>query len=60
MSVVIDYNKCEGVDCSGCVDACPVDVFTVENDKIVVVKEDECTMCMMCEDLCPADAVKVK
>jgi NAD-dependent dihydropyrimidine dehydrogenase PreA subunit len=60
MVVEIDYNKCDGIDCSGCKDACPTDVFGIKDGKIVVVNAEECTFCMMCEDLCPADAVKVK
>ena len=60
MGIIIDYDLCEGPDCAGCMDACPTDVFGVKDGKIVVVNEDECTFCKMCEDFCPAEAVKVK
>jgi NAD-dependent dihydropyrimidine dehydrogenase PreA subunit len=60
MSVLIDYNKCDGVECAECMNACPMEVFTIEDNKIVVSNEDECTFCMICEDVCPKSAVKVK
>ncbi len=60
MSVIIDYDKCTGAECAECVNACPMEVFEIQGDKVVVAHEDECTFCMVCEDVCPTGAVKVK
>ncbi len=60
MTVEINYEKCIGVDCAECMNACPMEVFAIENDKVVVVNEDVCTFCMICVDVCPEGAVKVK
>ncbi|AEH06969.1 4Fe-4S dicluster domain-containing protein [Methanothermococcus okinawensis] len=60
MSVTIDYNKCNGPECAECVNACPMEVFEIQGDKVVVVREEDCTFCLVCEDVCPTGAVKVK
>ncbi|HIP15691.1 MAG TPA: 4Fe-4S dicluster domain-containing protein [Methanothermococcus okinawensis] len=60
-SVTIDYQICKGAkECGECYNNCPMEVFTIEGDKVVVAKEEECTGCGVCEDVCPTGAVKVK
>ena len=60
MSVILDHSKCKGVDCAECVNTCPMEVFEIKDNKIAVSKEDECTFCMVCEDVCPEGAIKIK
>ncbi|MBW9220898.1 4Fe-4S binding protein [Methanothermococcus sp. SCGC AD-155-M21] len=60
MSVIIDYDKCKGPDCAECVNTCPMEVFEIEDAKVVVANEEVCTFCMVCEDVCPEDAIEVK
>lgn len=60
MSVVIDYDKCKGPECAECVNTCPVEVFEIQDDKVVVAKESDCTLCMVCVDVCPTGAITVK
>ena len=56
MAVQVDVEKCTG--CGACVDACPVDAITVEND-IAVVDEAECVECGACAEECPNDALSL-
>ena len=60
-SVTINYEICRGAkECGECHQNCPMEVFDVEGDKVIVAREDECTGCGVCEDVCPTGAVKVK
>lgn len=63
VSLKIDEKLCEAPQsgCHQCVDICPVDVFRLENGKILTIfdSEDECTFCNMCVEECPRTAVKV-
>jgi len=58
--VIIDYSKCKGLDCAECVNVCPMEVFKIEKDKVVVSNEDVCTFCMVCEDVCLENAIEVR
>ena len=57
MGVKINYDLCKGIDCGECVNVCPMDVFEVDGDKVIVAKEDECTYCGVCLDSCPNNAI---
>ena len=56
MAVQIDQEKCNG--CGLCVDACPLQVISLENDK-AKVDQDACTECGQCVDECPNKAISV-
>ncbi|MBW9221225.1 4Fe-4S binding protein [Methanothermococcus sp. SCGC AD-155-M21] len=61
VSITINYEVCKGAkECGECHQNCPMEVFDIEGDKVIVAREDECTGCGVCEDVCPTDAVKVK
>ncbi|WP_423792272.1 4Fe-4S dicluster domain-containing protein [Methanocaldococcus indicus] len=60
MAVKINYDLCRGPDCAECVNNCPMEVFEIQGDKVVVAREEECTFCGVCEDVCPTKAVKVE
>ena len=60
MTVIIDYSKCKGLDCGECVNVCPMEVFKIEGDKVVVASEDLCTFCMVCKDVCLENAIEIK
>ena len=51
----IDVNRC--TECGECVDACPGQVFTKEDEGIKVSYPEECIECRACEDACPVGAV---
>ncbi len=54
MAVKVDLDKCTG--CGTCVESCPSEALTVENEK-VVVDEDACVDCGVCVDECPEEAL---
>jgi NAD-dependent dihydropyrimidine dehydrogenase PreA subunit len=63
--VKVDWTKCNG--CGTCVDTCPVSVFELQDllaypdsKKSVIVREDECILCMACETSCPTGAVTLE
>ena len=55
MAVNINKSKCTG--CGDCVDVCPVEALSIENDKAVV--NDECIDCGVCIDECPSGALSL-
>ena len=63
IKVEVDKDKCEAPSsrCQECVRVCPVDVFQSEGGEIITMpdNEDECTLCNICVEKCPAKAIKV-
>lgn len=58
--VTINQDKCQGSDCAECVDICPMEVFVLEGDKVVVKDPEECSLCEVCMDVCPEECVNVE
>ena len=56
MAVQIDGAKCTG--CGLCVDACPVEAISLENDKAKVDAE-KCVDCGQCVEQCPSEAIRM-
>jgi len=56
MAVQIGGEKCTG--CGLCVDACPVEAISLENDKAKVDAE-KCVDCGQCVEECPNEAIKM-
>jgi electron transfer flavoprotein alpha subunit len=55
--LIIDNEACTG--CGACVDVCPYDALSLEND--VAVVNEKCTFCGACvEDVCPVDAITLE
>ncbi|MFX1562383.1 MAG: DNA-directed RNA polymerase subunit D [Promethearchaeota archaeon] len=55
--VVVDNEKCDG--CEECVKVCFKHVFEMKNEKAVVVKELDCTLCKLCVEKCDLSAITV-
>ena len=53
----LDEELCNG--CGDCIDLCPVNALTME-DNIAVVDKDWCIGCGVCVTHCPTSAVKLK
>lgn len=60
VEILIDYEKCEGVDCAECVDICPMEIYATDGEKIIVTNATICSLCEVCMDVCPNSAVKVE
>ena len=62
IKVEIDYQKCLGLEKSGhCVGVCPVDIFGIKNEELIINEEneDECTLCDLCLERCETDAITI-
>lgn len=46
--------------CKECIDACPVNILKVQNDKVTVTDLKLCTLCNSCAEACDAGAIDVK
>ncbi|MDD1718668.1 MAG: 4Fe-4S binding protein [Methanoregulaceae archaeon] len=54
MTTTVDETKCTG--CETCVDECPTQAITVQNEK-AKVDQDVCVECGSCVDICPSEAI---
>ena len=57
MPAVVDAETCTG--CESCVDACPVEAISMQDD-IAVVDADSCTDCESCVEVCPVEAITME
>ncbi|MDD2644081.1 MAG: 4Fe-4S binding protein [Methanobacteriaceae archaeon] len=60
VTITIDKDKCDNVDCGECVDICPVENFVMGDGEIIIQHPEECTLCEICMDVCPNGCVVVK
>jgi ferredoxin len=59
MPAIVNADECSG--CGSCVDECPSEAITLDEEKgIAVVDNDECVECGACEEACPSSAIKVE
>ncbi|MBN2476560.1 MAG: 4Fe-4S binding protein [Pirellulales bacterium] len=56
MTAIVDKETCTG--CESCVESCPLDAITMQDD-IAVVDEEVCGDCGACVDACPVDAISM-
>jgi len=50
----IDNNKC--IRCGACVDACPNQAISIQND-LIVINQRLCRQCGNCAEICPVEAI---
>ncbi len=55
MTAIIDKEVCTG--CEQCIDSCPVEAITMNDEDIAVVDSDACVDCGDCVDACPVEAI---
>jgi len=52
----VNQDMCVG--CGVCVDECPVEAITQQEDRKAIINDDKCIRCGKCHDVCPQDAVR--
>ena len=57
MPARVDPEKCTG--CGSCVDVCPNEAISLEDD-VAKVNEEECTDCGDCVEECPEGAITLE
>jgi len=57
MAAMIDSEKCTG--CGDCVDTCPLNAISLNDQPKAVVDENECTDCETCVEACPVQAISM-
>ncbi|HUV81865.1 MAG: 4Fe-4S dicluster domain-containing protein [ANME-2 cluster archaeon] len=55
MAAKVDKDECTG--CGTCVEECPTEAISLNDDDIAVVNADDCTECGLCVDSCPTSAI---
>ena len=60
VKIIVDYEKCEGIVCRECVDVCSMEVIQLESDKIIIKRQDDCSLCEICTDVCPNGAITLE
>ncbi|MBM3889419.1 MAG: 4Fe-4S dicluster domain-containing protein [Verrucomicrobia bacterium] len=55
--IVIDEKKCTA--CGECVKICPVEIFKLVDNRIVIGNTDECTNCKSCVEVCESEAITI-
>lgn len=58
--MVAKVNADECVGCGTCVDECPSEAISMNDDDIAVINADECTDCGACVDACPTEAISME
>ncbi len=53
----IDMGKC--TRCLKCYNLCPMDVFALESEKVIIKYADDCQSCYLCVYECKSNALKV-
>ena len=56
MAAQVNMDECTG--CGVCVDTCPVEAITMNDDKALIDPE-KCTECGLCVDACPSEAIAI-
>jgi len=52
------FNNEKCVRCRRCIDICPAQALSLEDEKISL-KKDKCVRCYCCHEMCPKDAIKI-
>jgi len=60
VKITIDDAKCDGVDCGECADVCSMDILVIDGEKVVVKNQEECSLCEVCTDVCPTQAITLE
>ena len=57
--VQIEVNEALCTGCGSCVEACPMHILVIKNDKANPINSEDCMSCQLCEVECPIQAIKI-
>ena len=60
VKVKIDPGKCDGSECGECADVCSMEVLVLDGNKIEIQRPEECSLCEVCTDVCPNEAIELE
>ncbi len=55
--ITIDEKKCNV--CGECVKICPVEIYKLEGNRLIVGNTDECSNCQSCVSVCEPQAINI-
>jgi DNA-directed RNA polymerase subunit D len=55
--ITIDQEKCQ--ESATCVESCPKKVLSFKDKKLIVTSLWDCSMCKICEEVCPNGAIEI-
>lgn len=58
MPAVVNRDEC--VSCGTCVEECPEDAISLDEEEIAVVDAEKCTECGTCVEACPSEAITLE
>ena len=53
--ISVDNTKCKA--CGECVSICPVEIYKLDGDHVVVGNTEECSGCQSCVSVCETQAI---
>ncbi len=56
--IEIDKDLCENTQT--CEAVCPVEVFEIQDNQVLVVRPNDCTVCFKCVEMCPSGAINIE
>ncbi len=55
--ITIDEKKCNV--CGECAKICPVEIYKLEGNRVIVGNTDECSNCQSCVSVCEPQAINI-
>jgi Fe-S-cluster-containing hydrogenase component 2 len=55
MVAIINRDLCTG--CGQCVETCPVEAISLDDEEVAIVDSELCVDCSQCVDVCPMEAI---
>jgi Fe-S-cluster-containing hydrogenase component 2 len=57
MVAIINRDLCTG--CGQCVETCPVEAISLDDEEVAIVDSELCVDCSQCVDVCPMEAISL-
>jgi NAD-dependent dihydropyrimidine dehydrogenase PreA subunit len=57
VTIKIVDEKCDGADCGDCAEVCSMEILMIDGEKIGIKNPDEFSLCEVCTDVCPNEAI---